>query len=237
MVTDVGLSTQWQIFSEASHDWSVMSSMTGPSLGSVLPRMTLPKQVVTVSMYTSPIESSLTTWLELTLKMLGVDTSPMDIVPMGVSWPISMTLGVFRQAVTLAKPQGGLGSCLNANALAGRGDASGDEAFDRQSGRLIGIIRASCWDISFNFGLMAGWGISPVANTGWDGHSTFSHLAYFGVSLASIGFGIGCASMTSVALGILVVVETSVVVGTMGQLSSSLGRSTPLKTSSSVKDR
>ena len=37
-----------------------------------------------------------------------------------------MTSGVFRQAVTLAKPQGGVGGHLNANALAGGGDASGD---------------------------------------------------------------------------------------------------------------
>ena len=84
--------------------------------------------------------SSLTTWLELTLEMPGVVNSPMDIVPTGISWPTSMTSGVFRQAVTLAKPQGRVGSHLNANALAGGGDASGNGAFDKQSGRLIGII-------------------------------------------------------------------------------------------------
>ena len=84
-----------------------------------------------VSMYTSPIVSSLTTWLELTLEILGVVTSPMDIVPTGISRPTSMTSGVFRQAVTPAKPQGGVGGHLNANALAGGGDAGGNGAFDK----------------------------------------------------------------------------------------------------------
>ena len=140
MITDDGLSAQQQIFSEASHDWSVMSSMMGPSFGSDLLRKTLPMEVVMVSMYTSPIVSSLTTRLELTLEMPGVITSPMDIVPTGVSQPTSMTSGVFRQAVTPAEPWGGVGGHLNANALASGGDASGDGAFDKQSGRLIGYV-------------------------------------------------------------------------------------------------
>ena len=88
-------------------------------------------EVVTVSMYTSPIVSSLTTQLELTLEMPGVITSPMDLVPTGVSQPISMTSGVFRQAVTPAKPRGRVGSHLNANAFAGGGDAGGNGAFDK----------------------------------------------------------------------------------------------------------
>ena len=105
--------------------------MMGPSFGSDLPRTTLPMEVVTVSMYTSPIVLSLTTWLELTLEMPGVITSPMDIVPMGISQPISKTSGVFRQAITPVKPQGGVGSHLNANALAGGGDAGGNGVFDK----------------------------------------------------------------------------------------------------------
>ena len=172
---DDGLSTQQWIFSEASHDWSVMSSMTGPSFRSDLLRTTLPTEVVMVSMYTSPIVSSLTTWLEVTLEMPGVITSPMDIVPMGVSQPTSTTSGIFRQAITLVKPWGGVGSCLNANALAGGGNAGGNGALDKQSGRFIGIVRVSCWALPLNFGIVDGWGISLVANTGQDGCSTFSH--------------------------------------------------------------
>ena len=142
-----------------------------------------------MSMYTSPVVLSLTTWLELTLEMPGVNTSPMDIEPTGISQPTSMTFGVFRQAVTPAKPWGRVGSCLNSNALAGRGDASGNGAFDKQSGRLIGIVRASCWVLPLDFGIMAGLGISPVANTGRDGCNIFSHPAYFGAFFSSIDFG------------------------------------------------
>ena len=232
----MALSTRWQIF-KASHYWSVMSSMTGPSFEPDLPRTTLPTEVVTVSMYSSPIMLSWTTWLELTLEMLGVDTSPMDKEPTGISRPTSMTSGVFRQAITLVKPQGGVGGCFNANALAGGGDASSDGAFDKQSGRIIGIVRVSCQVPPFNFGIVAGLGISPVANTSWDGCNIFSHLAYFEVFFTCIGFSIGCTSGTSIAPGISATGVTLAVVGTMGLLSSFLGRSTPLKTSSSMKDR
>ena len=211
--------------------------MTGPSFEPDLPRMTLPTEVVMVSMYTSPIVSSWTTWLELTLEMPGVDTSPMDIEPTGISWPTSMTSGVFRQAVTLVKPWGGVGGCFNANVLAGGGDAGGNGAFGRQSSGIIGIVLVSCWVLPFAFGFVAGLGISLVANTSWDGCNIFSHLVYFGVFFTSIGFGISCTSGTSIVPGISATGVMLAVAGTMGLPSSSLGRSTPLKTSSSVKDR
>ena len=169
--------------------------------------------------------------------MPGVITSPMDIVPTGISWPTFMTSGVFRQAITLAKPQGRVGSHLNANALAGGGDAGGSWAFDKQSGSIIGVIRVSCQALPLNFGIGDGWGVSPAANTGWEGCSTFSHLAYFGAIFSGVGFDTGCTSGTLVVPGILVVAVTSAVVGTVGQLSSFRGRLTPLKTSSSVNDR
>ena len=234
---DDGLLAQQQIFSEASHDWSVMSSMMGPSFRFDLLRMTLPTEVAMVSMYTSPIVLSLTTWLELTLEMPGVIISPMDIVSMGVSWPTSTTSDVFRQVITLAKPPGRVGSQLNANALTGGGDASGNGAFDKQSSGLIGIVRVSCQALPLDFSIVDDWGISLMANTGQDGCSTFSHPAYFGAFFSGIGFGTGCASGTLVAPGISAVVVTSAVVGTMGQLSSFFGEVHSLKTSSSVKDR
>ena len=42
-------------FVEGFHNWSVMSSITGPSLGSELSRTILPMEVVMVSRYTSPM--------------------------------------------------------------------------------------------------------------------------------------------------------------------------------------
>ena len=72
--------------------------------------------------------------------MPGVVTNPMDIVFTGISQSTSMTSGVFRHAITLARPWGGVGGCLNANALAGGRDSGGNRAFIMQSGGFIGII-------------------------------------------------------------------------------------------------
>ena len=101
--------------------------------------------------------------------MLGVLTSPMDIVPTGVSQPTSMNSGVFRQAIIQAKPQGRVGSCFNANALAGGGDGGGDGAFDKQSDGFIRIVQVSCQAIPLTFGIVDGWGISLAAKhwLGW----------------------------------------------------------------------
>ena len=64
-------STQWWV-SEGSYSWSVTSSIVGPSLDSVLPRTILPMDVITVSRYTDPVESSLTILLALILEILDV---------------------------------------------------------------------------------------------------------------------------------------------------------------------
>ena len=45
MIIDDGLSTQWWIFGETSHDWSVMSSMMGPLFGSDLNPLLIPAQL------------------------------------------------------------------------------------------------------------------------------------------------------------------------------------------------
>ena len=106
-----------------------MSSIAGPSLGSELPRTILPMEVIMVSRYTSPVVSSFTTWLELTLKRPGLDTIHMDIVPMGVSQSTSTSSDVLKQATTPVKPRGGVGSLTNASVLAGGGDFGGNGAF------------------------------------------------------------------------------------------------------------
>ena len=120
-----------------------MSSITGPSLGSELPRMTLPMKVIMVSMYTSPVVSSFTTWLELMLKRLELDTIPMDIVPTGISQSTSSSSGVLKQVVTLVKPRGSVGSLTNASALADRGDFGGNEAFGGLDGGLMEVVQVS----------------------------------------------------------------------------------------------
>ena len=235
--TGDSLSAHQQILSEVPYDWSMLSSIMGPLFGSDLLRMTLPTEVVTVSTYTSPVVLSLTMQLELMLEMPGVVTNPMDIVPTGISWPTSITSGVFRHAVTQAKPWGRVGSHLSANAPAGGGDGSGNGAFVMQSGGSIGIIQMSCQATPLTLGIVDDWGTSLAANTSWDGCIIFSHLANFGAFSSGIAFSTVCVSGVSVALGILAVVVTLVAAESIGLSSSSSGRGTPLNTSSSVKER
>ena len=102
LVVNVLPAEQW-VFGDP-YSLSVTSSIVGPSLGSVLPMTIYPMDVVTVSKYTRPFLSSLTTWLEQMLDMLGSDTAPMVTTLAGVSWSTSTSSGVLKQAVTLAKP-------------------------------------------------------------------------------------------------------------------------------------
>ena len=54
-------------FADSSYDWSIMSSIVGPSLGSDLPRTTLPMEVVTASRYRDLVELSQTILLSVIL--------------------------------------------------------------------------------------------------------------------------------------------------------------------------
>ena len=120
-----------------------MSSIVGPSLDSILPKTILPMEVIMVSRYTSPVVSSFTTRLELTLKRLGFDTIPMDIGPTGIPWSTSTSSGVFKQVTTLVKPRGSVGSLTSANVLAGGGDLGGNGAFGGLGGGLMEIVLLS----------------------------------------------------------------------------------------------
>ena len=120
-----------------------MSSITGPSLGSKPPRMILPTEVIMVSRYTSPMVLSFTTRIELMLERPGLNTIPMDIVHTGSSQSTSSSSGVLKQAVTLVKPWGHVGSLTNAGALAGRGDFGGNGAFGGLDGGLMEVVWVS----------------------------------------------------------------------------------------------
>ena len=178
-------------FVEGFHNWSVISSITGPSLGSKPPRTILPMEVIMVSRYTSPMVSSFTTWLELPLERPELDTIPMDIVPTGISRSTSSSSGV-----TPMKPWGSVGGLTNASALAGRGDFGGNGAFGGLDGGLMEVVQVSWRALLFILGIAVGWGVSPVVTTGWDRCTTMSHLVYFGAT-----FGMGGTSGVSVAPG------------------------------------
>ena len=57
--------------------------------------------------------------LVLMVEILGVTTTPMDMVPRGTSEATSYNSGVHRQAVTPAMPHSRVGDCTTANACTG----------------------------------------------------------------------------------------------------------------------
>ena len=175
LVVNVLPAEQW-VFGDP-YSLSIMSSIVGPSLGSVLPMTIRPMDIVTVSKYTRPFSSSLTTQLEQTLDMLGSDMAPMVTTLVGVSWSTSTSSRVLKQAVTPAKPCGGVGSLTNANALAGGGDLGRDEALGDFGDGLKGLVLIGHRTLCFTCGAAVGGGTSPAAITSWDGCKTVSHLA------------------------------------------------------------
>ena len=103
------------------------------------------------------------------LDMPGSDmTVPMVTTLVGVSWSTSTSSGVLKQAVTLAKPHGGVGGLTNANALAGRGDLGRDEALGDFSDGLKGMVLMGCRTLRFTCSAAVGGGTSPAAITGQD---------------------------------------------------------------------
>ena len=78
-----------------------------------------------------------------------------------------MTSGILKQAITPAKPHGGVGGLTRANA---GGEGSGGEGgFGRQIVDFTGIICESWWDLPLGLEVWVGWGISqqqPLARMG-----------------------------------------------------------------------
>ena len=137
-----------------------------------------------------------------------------------------MSSGVIKQAITLAKPCGGVGGLTNANAFAGGEGSGGEGTFSRRIGDLTGVIHESRWDLPLSLEIWVGWGISLVVTTGQDGCSIQSHPT--NVAVLSLGCGSGTGG----------VFETSVGEGVVELFSSSAsGMATPWKTISLVKVR
>ena len=106
-------------------------------------RATLLMEVVTVSMYVMPVDSSLMMWLILMVEILGVTTSPMGMVPRGASRGTPTSSDVHRHAVTPAKLHGRVGSRTSANACTGEEGLGGVGVFSRETGGFMGIIWGS----------------------------------------------------------------------------------------------
>ena len=107
---------------KGSYDWSVMSSIVGPSLGSILPRTILPMEVAMVSRYMDPVELSQTILLALMLEILSVILSTADM-SVEVLPSDHAGSGILVWVAVLAKPQGGVEGHPTASTLVG-GDVS-----------------------------------------------------------------------------------------------------------------
>ena len=212
-----------------TYSWPVTSSIVGPveeaSRSGPL-RAILPMEVVMVSMYVTPIASSLMMWLVLTVEIPGVTTSQMGMVPMGASRSTSTSFGIHKQAITPEKPHSRVGGCTSTSACTGEEGLGGVGVLGGEAGGFMGINQESQLDPTFSLKALDGWGISLAATTGQDGCSTFSHPINLGALSSRAGSSAQCN------LGM------SAVERVFGLFSFSFsGRATPQKTSSSVKER
>ena len=144
---------------------------------------------------------------------------------MGASEAISKGSGIWRQAVTPAKPHGGVNGHMTANACTGEEGLDGVGVFDRGPGGFAGPAQGSWVDPPLGLKALHGGEISPAATTGQEGCRIFSHPKNFGLLLSVSDSG---------TQGVL---EMSV--GRVSRLwsSSFSGRATPWNTSSSEKER
>ena len=111
-----------------------------------------------ISRYMTLVESSQTILPAFILEILDVILPTADT-----------SVEVLKQAATLVKPRGGVGSLTNANALASGADLGGDEALGVLGGGLKGMVLVGRRTPLFACSAAVGWGTSPVAITGWDG--------------------------------------------------------------------
>ena len=91
-----------------------------------------------MSIYVTPVASSLMMQLILMLEILGVTITPMDRVLWSASEAISNGSGVCRQAVTPVKPHSGVIGWMTANACTGEEGLDGVGVSNRGAGGFAG---------------------------------------------------------------------------------------------------
>ena len=100
-------------------------------------------EVVTASIYVTPVVSSLVMQLVLMVVIPGVTTNPMGMVPRGTSRATSTSSGVCRQAVTPAKPHSRVSGHMSANACTGKEGLSGVGVLGGDAGGFTGTLWGS----------------------------------------------------------------------------------------------
>ena len=165
VTTGDSLSAQWQVlqkfrgvkrsdsfllpngrFAEDSYDWSVMSSIVGPSLDSILPKTILPMEVVMVSRYMDPVELSRTTLLALMLETLG-------IIPSTAATSVEAPQSSWCRVI----------GCTTANALVG-GNVGTAGIAGGQVGCWVGAGWRNRWALPHSFNIPDCHGISMAVS-------------------------------------------------------------------------
>ena len=134
-------SYQLAVYSQPAPSLIIGPEDESPESG--LLRATLPMEVVTVSMYVTPVASSLTMWLMLTIDIPGAATTPKGMVPRGSSRATSTSSGVHRQAITPVKLCSRVGGCTSENACTGKEGLDGVEDFSGEAGGFTSKIWGS----------------------------------------------------------------------------------------------
>ena len=142
-----------------------------------------------MSIYVTPVASSLMMQLVLMVEIPGVATTPIDMVPWGASEAISKGSGICRQAVFPAKLHSGVDGHMTANACTGEEGLDGVEVFNRGTGGFAGPTRGSWVGPPLGLKALHGGENSPVATTDREGCRIFSHPKNFGLLLSVANSG------------------------------------------------
>ena len=153
-----------------------------------------------MSIYVTPVTSSLMIWLVLMVEILGVATTPMDRVSWGTSEAICNGSCICRQAVTPAKPHGGGVGWTTANSHTGKEGLDGVGVSSRVAGGLDGLAWGNQIGPPLGLRALNGWEIFPAVTTGHKGCRIFPHPKNFGPLLSVAGSGAQGVLGTSVGV-------------------------------------
>ena len=140
-----------------------------------------------MSIYVTPIASSLMILLMLMVEILGVAITPIERVSWGTSEAISDGSCVHKQAVTPVKLQGGVFGWTTANTHTGEEGLDGVKVSGWGAGGFDGLAQGSQVGPPLVLRALNGWEISPAVTTGHEGCRIFSHPKNFGPLLSVAG--------------------------------------------------
>ena len=216
-------------FVKGFYNWSVISSILGPSLGSELPRTILPMEAAVVLRYTDLVELSQTILLVLMLEILGVILSTADM-SVEVLQPGRAGSSILVQVMVSAKAWGRVEGCTTTNALVG-GNVSTVGVPGKQIGGQVGATWRDGWALPHSLSIPFCWGIpmadSVVSHPLVGGPSTWLNRVAEGSWWLSMGLSISRPSRMSCLVMVTnspMARHSSFMLSARGQASGLVGR-------------